>query len=217
MTYCILYFTWQKGIRLWQLARPLSIVERLFRRTAHCILYILNFLICQKRLCVYGKFFFLLFSNSYDMDIAQCIEVNTTPALAEIHVEAERPQQPLRQAVFVAPSGSCQFENPLQHADGDFVVHHKKFEGLVTPFDLPIECFPEFESMLDEDPGCVDTVNIMLRGAVAQSMASNYKSVVTRFHAYCMERGYGFPKFEASSVLRFVKDCHAEGFGLAFF
>ena len=151
------------------------------------------------------------------MDIAQCIEVNTTPALAEIHVEAERPQQPLRQAVFVAPSGSCQFKNPLQHADGDFVVHHKKFEGLVTPFDLPIECFPEFESMLDEDPGCVDTVNIMLRGAVAQSMASNYKSVVTRFHAYCMERGYRFPKFEASSVLRFVKDCHAEGFGLAFF
>ena len=102
MIYCILYFTRQKGIRLRQLARPLSIVERLFCHTAHCILYILNFLICQKRLCVYGKFFFLLFSNSYNMDIAQCIEVNTTPALAEIHVEAERPQQPLRQAVFVA-------------------------------------------------------------------------------------------------------------------
>ena len=32
-----------------------------------------------------------------------------------------------------------------------------------------------------------------------------------------MERGYEFPKFEASAVLRFVKDCHAEGFGLSFF
>ena len=54
-------------------------------------------------------------------------------------------------------------------------------------------------------------------GVVAQSTASNYKSVVTYFHAYCMERGYEFPKFEASAVLRFVKDCHAEGFGLSFF
>ena len=40
---------------------------------------------------------------------------------------------------------------------------------------------------------------------------------MTRFHAYCREWGYEFPKFEASSVLRFLKDCHAEGFGLAFF
>ena len=42
MIYCILYFTRQKGIRLRQLARPLSIVERLFRRTAHCIMYIVH-------------------------------------------------------------------------------------------------------------------------------------------------------------------------------
>ena len=104
MIYCILYFTRQKGIRLRQLARPLSIVERLFRRTAHCIMYIVHSQfshLSETAVCV-RQIFFLLFSNSYDMDIAQCIEVNTTPALAEIHVEAERPQQPLRQAVFVA-------------------------------------------------------------------------------------------------------------------
>ena len=151
------------------------------------------------------------------MDIAEFVEVVTSPATAVMGGEAVQQQRTSSQAVFVAPVGFCQLANPLQQSDSDFVLYHKKFEGLVTPFDLPIECFPEFESMLDEDPGCVDTVNIMLRGAVAQSTASNYKSVVTRFHVYCMERGFVFPKFEASAVLRFVKDCHAEGFGLSFF
>ena len=140
------------------------------------------------------------------MDVAQCVEVTTTPSPVGIGDEVVRPPQPSGQAAFVAPSGFCQLENPLQHPDSDFVVYHKKFKGPVTPFDLPIECFPEFKSMLDKDPGWV-----------AQSTASNYKSVVTHFHAYCMEWGYEFPKFEASSVLRFLKDCHAEGFRLAFF
>ena len=85
----------------------------------------------------------------------------TSPSPAGIGDEAMQQQRPSGRAVFVAPSGFCQLKNPLQHSDSDFVVYHKKFEELVTPFDLPIECFPEFESMLDEDPGCVDTVNIM--------------------------------------------------------
>ena len=81
------------------------------------------------------------------MDVAQCVEVTTTPSPVGIGDEAVRPPRPSGQAAFVAPSGFCQLENPLQHLDSDFVVYHKKFEGLVTPFDLPIKCFPEFESM----------------------------------------------------------------------
>ena len=110
------------------------------------------------------EIYFLMFTDRFDMDIAQCVEVATTPSPAGIGDEAVRQQRSSGQAVFVAPSGFCQLENPLRHPDSDFVVYHKKFEGLVTPFDLPIECFLESESMLDEDLGCVDTVNIMLRG-----------------------------------------------------
>lgn len=120
------------------------------------------------------------------MDVAQCIEICTEQSET---VQQEPVQQQVAgqqqgagpsahqqwpgQNAFVAPVGLCQFENPLQNPDSEFVVYHKKFVGLVTPFDLPIECFPEFESMLEEDPDCVDTVNIMLRGAVAKSTASN--------------------------------------------
>ena len=106
---------------------------------------------------------------------------------------------------------------PAAEFSDNLVVYHKKFTGLVTPFDLPIECFPLFESMLDDDPDCVDTVNIMLKGAVAQSTASNYRSVVTKFHKYCLERGHVFPDFDTTAVIRFVKDCHGEGVGLSFF
>ena len=105
----------------------------------------------------------------------------------------------------------------IQNTDSDFVVYHKQFPGLKTPFNLPIECFPDYEAMLDEDPTCVDTVNVMLRGAVAKSTASNYKSVINRFHAFCMERGQEFPVFQTGAVLRFVKDSYEEGAGLGFF
>ena len=94
---------------------------------------------------------------------------------------------------FVAAAGQCMDGNPCNQVTDNLVVYHKKFTGLITPFDLPIECFPIFESMLDEDPDCVDTVNIMLKGAVAQSTASNYRSVANKFHGYCLERGHAFP------------------------
>ena len=71
--------------------------------------------------------------------------------------------------------------------------------------------------MLDEDPDCVNSVNIMLKGAVAQSTASNYKTVVNKFHVYCLDRGHAFPNFDTGAVIRFVKDCHGEGAGLSFF
>ena len=38
----------------------------------------------------------------------------------------------------------------------DFLVYHRQFAGLKTPFDMPIECFPEYAAMLEEDPDCVD-------------------------------------------------------------
>ena len=121
------------------------------------------------------------------------------------------------QPAFVAPAGECQFENKMGDNAGDFLVYHKKFVGLKTPFDMPIECFPEYADMLEEDPDCVDAVNIMLQGSVAKSTTSNYKTVVVKFHAYCAERGHRFPAFESAAVLRFVKNCFAEGAGLSFF
>jgi hypothetical protein len=49
--------------------------------------------------------------------------------------------------------------------------------------------------MLDEDPTAVDQVNVMLRGAVAESTAAGYGAVVNRFHGFCAERGYVFLSF----------------------
>ena len=53
----------------------------------HSFLYIVHFSkyffpICQIWLChcVCTEIYFSLFSDRYDMDVAQCVEVNTTPA-----------------------------------------------------------------------------------------------------------------------------------------
>jgi len=96
-------------------------------------------------------------------------------------------------------------------------VYYKKVEGLITPFDLPVECFPDYEKILDEDPTCVGTVNIMLKGRVTASTASGYKSVVDRFRAFCLEKKYQFPKFTAETALRFVKEAFEKGARLSFF
>jgi len=56
-----------------------------------------------------------------------------------------------------------------------------------------------------------DIINAMLQGPVAESTAAGYKTVVNRFHCYCMERGYTFPDFTTEAVLRFLHDCFAEG------
>ena len=68
-------------MRLRQLARPPSIVERLFRRTAFCILYIFQNVVPFVRFgCVCTEIYFLLFSDRYDTDVVPCVEVNTSPA-----------------------------------------------------------------------------------------------------------------------------------------
>ena len=162
------------------------------------------------------------------MDVAEFVEIVTEPVqdmTAETDGGTARARGGLAgqlagvsrtQPAFVAPAGECQFENKMGDNAGDFLVYHKKFVGLKTPFDMPIECFPEYADMLEEDPDCVDAVNVMLQGSVAKSTASNYKTVVVKFHAYCAERGHRFRAFESSGVLRFVKDCFAEGAGLSF-
>jgi len=154
------------------------------------------------------------------MDVAEYVEIETTYRAEELR-DCRGADTSGAGAVgghaFVAPAGHSLLNNPLQYGHEDFVIYHKKFTGLQTPFDLPIECFPDFEKMLDEDPTCVEVVNVMMRGAVATSTASNYKSVVNKFHCYCMERGHAFPHFDAGAVLRFVKDCFAEGAKLPYF
>ena len=163
------------------------------------------------------------------MDVAEFVEIMTEPVPCQTAETGEARQTGQgdttvklagavgAQPAFVAPAGECQFNNTMGDGASDFLVYHRQFAGLKTPFDMPIECFPEYAAMLDEDPDCVDAVNIMLQGSVAKSTACNYKTVVVKFHAYCAERGHVFPGFESSAVLRFVKDCYAEGAGLSFF
>ena len=151
------------------------------------------------------------------MDVVECVEIATTAHVDETTTAAVQKPETSGGHVFVTTAGHCALENQLQGVPEGLVVYHKQFPGLKTPFDLPIECFPLFEAMLDEDPDCVNSVNIMLKGAVAQSTASNYKTVVNKFHAYCLDRGHAFPNFDTGAVIRFVKDCHGEGAGLSFF
>lgn len=118
--------------------------------------------------------------------------------------------------IFVAQAGSCYNSALVSIQSEDFQIYHKVFAGLKTPFDLPIECFPLFESMLDKGAS-VDIVNSMLQGPVAASTASGYKTVVNRFHAFCQDRGFTFPHFSKEAVLQFAHDSAEEGAGLAFF
>jgi hypothetical protein len=60
-------------------------------------------------------------------------------------------------------------------------LFHKVFPGLITPFGLPIECFP-MEGMLDKNLSLVMAVNVMLQGAVAESTFLQYGAVVLEFH-----------------------------------
>jgi hypothetical protein len=100
---------------------------------------------------------------------------------------------PVQEAtVFVAEAGACYNAMPIEPAADHFQVYHKVFPGLLTPFDLPIEYFPMYEKLLDEERTSVKIVNVMLRGPVAESTVKGYKTVVNRFHAFCEERGFAF-------------------------
>ena len=89
----------------------------------------------------------------------------------------------------------------------NFQLYYKQFPGLKTPFGLPIECFPVYEALLDDNPAAVEQVNIMLQGPMAQGTAAGYNSVIQRFHGFCLERGYTFPEFSKDAVIRFMQAC----------
>jgi hypothetical protein len=118
--------------------------------------------------------------------------------------------------MFVASASDCYKSVELSDIPDTFQVYHKTIPGLKTPFDLPIECFPAIEKML-EGGAEVEIINTMFKGPVAESTAAGYKTVINRFHCYCMERGHTFPDFTKEAVLQFTHDCAAEGAGYWFF
>ena len=152
------------------------------------------------------------------MDVAAIEEVVTTERIDSFRM-SEREVATGRPGVkmfFAAPTQSS-MDNPIQGEGQEFQTFHRKFEGLITPFDLPIEFFPEYLAMLEKDPAAVKEVNVMMRGAVAESTAKSYKSVVSRFQKYCQEKDFEFPMFSKIAVLSFVKDKFAEKVGMSFF
>jgi hypothetical protein len=96
-------------------------------------------------------------------------------------------------------------------------VFYKTYAGLKTPFGLPLEFFPSYEKLLDKDPTLVSAVNIMMRGAVSQATAAQYKPVLLQFHRFCSEHGYVFPYFEPDSVLHFAAAAQQARKPLGFF
>ena len=179
------------------------------------------------------RFFQIRFGVCFlKMDVAAEVEVGQDGGVG-VAVGPGRFEQFRRQrgkaAVFVAARGVESFvaaaagggpkeeETVAVGSLGDFQHYKRHFPGLKTPFQLPIECFPIYEEMLIADPAAVGQVNIMLRGAVAESTAAGYGTVVNRFHGFCMERGYAFPNFNKGAVLNFIQSCMAEGAGLHFF
>ena len=56
------------------------------------------------------------------MDIAEFVEVVTSPATVVMGGEAVQQQRTSSQAVFVAPVGFCQLANPLKQSDSEINV-----------------------------------------------------------------------------------------------
>jgi len=77
-------------------------------------------------------------------------------------------------SIIVAATNDCYQSVGLPDLSADFQVYHKVIPGLKTPYDLPIECFPDIEKLL-EDGGDVEIINALLQGLVAASTAAGYK------------------------------------------
>jgi hypothetical protein len=92
----------------------------------------------------------------------------------------------------------------------------QSFPGLITPFGLPIECFPK-EGMLDKNLSLVMAVNVMLQGAVAESTSLQYGAVVLEFHQFCVAEKIVFPHFTESTVLEFFAISFSRGRPLGLF
>jgi len=81
-----------------------------------------------------------------------------------------------------APSAAGQPGPPVRD-EGE--CYYKHFPGLVTPFGLPLECFPKYEAILNANPALVPAVNLMMQGAIAPSTARQYKPVILDFQEFC--------------------------------
>jgi hypothetical protein len=96
-------------------------------------------------------------------------------------------------------------------------VYFKSFPGLKTAFDLPLECFPAFENMLNANPTLVPAVNIMMQGDIAVSTAKQYRPVIIQFQKFCARNSTAFPYFTPESVLKFAAEAYMEKRPLGFF
>jgi len=101
------------------------------------------------------------------------------------------------------PSGERAGEVPLQ--------------SLVTPFGLPIECFPKYKKIIDEDAALIPAVNIMMKGAVAASTAKQYRPIILDFKQFCEQEEAPFPGFSEHTVLKFIAAKYTGGKKLGFF
>ena len=84
------------------------------------------------------------------MDVAAVEEVATTPMMdrvrkQEVEITTGRPGV----RMFLAVPAQSMLNNPIEGEPQNIQIFHKKFEGLVTPFDRPIKCFPEYVAMLE--------------------------------------------------------------------
>jgi integrase len=132
------------------------------------------------------------------MDLGACEEVQTEP------------REPNEQVFTVRPDSLENAE--IQQATGTSGrVFYKVVPGLVTPGNLPIECFPEYEKLLERRPELVEEVNIMMRGAVAVSTAKQYATAIIKFLDFCKQQRHAFPDFTAGAVLEYVAECKHHG------
>jgi hypothetical protein len=69
-------------------------------------------------------------------------------------------------SIIVAANNDCYRSVGLPDMPQDFQIYHTVVPGLKTPYDLPIECFPDIEKLLEEEGTKVEIINTMLQGTV---------------------------------------------------
>jgi len=142
------------------------------------------------------------------MDSNQAESLNNTGHHADLELhELEIPSTVPGFRVFsisIEPDSNILPEPVVNDSQTNTHIYRKVFPGLRTPFNLPIECFPKFEKLLDKRPDMVPAVNVMMEGAIAESTASQYSAAVREFHQFCVKEKLPFPRFTEAAVLEFV-------------
>jgi hypothetical protein len=149
------------------------------------------------------------------MDLGGNVEVETShepillPHLREQEVRATIPG--IRIFSVSLNSEAEKVERPAATDLPTTLIYHKIFPGLKTPFGLPIECFPQYEKMLDKKPHLVDA------GAASESTYTQYGTVVREFYQFCQAEKLEFPNFSDATVLEYVAVSFANGRPLGLF